>query len=116
MSAGTNHSGVWQAQGDDIPKKGHAFPWNENECVTKSRGLLCLANLSSLCTSSQRELREKARADAMRYIQRAPAAGIEAFHMKSFPVKSPPISARRARVDLEIIVGHAFCDDLKGSR
>jgi hypothetical protein len=118
MSDETNHSGTWQAQGDDIPHKGHSVPWDQANCVTKAEGLQFLARLREPCTSSQRDLRENVCRAATRYVQRAPVAGIPGFHMKSFPVKDPPKSSRKARIDLEIIVGRAFCDssDLKGPR
>lgn len=118
MSDEQRHSGTWQAQGDDVRSKGHLAPWAQTTALTKVDGLRLLAELKDLCTAAQRDMREKVCSEATRYVKRAPAAGISGFHMKSFTVKSPPTSARKARIDLEIIVGQAFSDssDSKGHR
>ena len=107
--AGDNR-GQWQAQGNDIGGNGHCHPWNEPAAPTKDDARGHLAIVSGLCTQSQRDLRDAATRKAHLYISRAPAAGIPAFHMKTFKVESPPLRARKARIDLEITSGSALCD------
>ena len=111
----TNHCGSWQAQGCDIPHRGHAAPWDQLQRVTKEEGLGFLEQLKELCTAGQRTLRDQVHRHAVRYVMRAPPDGIQGFLMKSFYVKSPPASARKARIDLEVIVGWAFCDNPDGA-
>jgi len=102
--------GQWQAQGNDVPRPGHCHPWNEPQAPTKDAARAHLASVGSMCTQMQRQLRVDAVKRALLYIARAPAAGIPGFHMKSFNVRSPPLRARRARIDLEITTGSALRD------
>ena len=105
-----NNRGQWQAQGNDIPGKGHRHPWNEPQTPTKDDARAHLAIVTGLCTQEQRDLRDGALRKAQAYISRAPPEGIPGFHMKTFKVKTPSQKARKARIDLEITSGRALCD------
>lgn len=106
----TDNRGQWQAQGDDIPGNGHCHPWNDEAPPTKDDARAHLASVVAQCTQGQHSHRVDVLKKARRYISRAPAAGIAAFHMKTFKVKSPPAKARKARIDLEITTGRALRD------
>jgi hypothetical protein len=105
-----DNRGQWQAQGDDIKGNGHCHPWNEPNAPSKDDAYIHLNIVIELCTQDQGDMRQDALQKARRYIARAPAAGIPGFHMKTFKVRSPPLRARKARIDLEITTGAALCD------
>lgn len=105
-----DNRGQWQAQGNDIPGNGHCHPWNQISAPSKVDADAHLTLVVGMCNQSQHDLRQGALRKARRYIMRAPPAGIPGFHMKTFKVKSPPIRAKKARIDLEITTGDALCD------
>ncbi len=106
----SNHSGQWQAQGDDIddPPRGHCVEWGEAEVPTKEQGRGWLGEVADKCTKTQRRRRSgRACRDAKKFIARAPAEG--------YPTTSKHFYARddayvNARIDLEIY-GMAFRND-----
>lgn len=110
---GNDNRGQWQAQGNDIPGSGHAQPWNQPNAPTKPDAHAHLHAVAQCCSIDQMDVRKEAVRRAEVYIDRAPPEGIAAFHMKTFRVVSPPIKARKARVDLEITSGSALCDPSK---
>lgn len=110
----SDNRGQWQAQGDDVAGTGHTCPWNEQVPPSKVDANSHLDKVCGLCTAQQLSLRDEVAKKARRYISRAPAEGVPAFHMKSFMVMSPPLKAKRARIDLEITTGSALCDPILG--
>lgn len=107
----SKNSGEWQAQGDDIPGRGHRVDWGQDEVPTKTQGLRWLHEVGEECTGSQRSRRETtACRDARRFVARVPPEG--------YPTTSRQFYARdghykNARIDLEIR-GMAFKDDKGG--
>lgn len=108
MTTSIDNRGQWQAQGNDIGGDGHCHPWNELSAPSKDDAHAHLTTVEQMCTREQCTIRAVALSKARRYIARAPAEGIHAFHMKTFKVVGAPTRARRARVDLEITTGAAL--------
>lgn len=109
--AASDNRGQWHAQGADIEEERHCETWNCPTPPTKADAYEHLATVSSLCTASQRKLREGACRKARKYVARAPKEGIPGHHMKRFPVKSTRIKSKGAAIDLEITTGYALCGD-----
>lgn len=110
--ANDDNRGQWQAQGNDMAQpQGLCHPWNHPNPPTKGAGLKGVDDLAEACEHRQRVLRDAAYEKARLHVRRAPPGGYSGFQLKSFPVKAPPIAAKKARVDLEITSGFAFVDD-----
>lgn len=102
----SEHHGEWQAQGDDIPGRGHRVSWGQADVPTKAQGLAWLGAIATHCTESVRKRRERACRDAKRFVDRAPVEGYPSM-MKSFYCGGDRYP--NARIDLEIY-GLAFRD------
>lgn len=103
-----NHSGQWQAQGDDIktPPNGHCVTWGHGYIPTKSEGHGYLDQVIDKCQKKEKKLREDAEIKARRFIDRSPPEGYPTAS-KHFYCNSDVY--KNARIDLEIY-GMAFCD------
>lgn len=99
------HRGRFQAQGDNLQK---GSSWTKMTPQTKSGGKGSLNELEKKLSRSEFIVREQCFEQALKFIERTPGIGIEAFFKKPF-YPCPP--KRDIRVDLDILAGTAFIDD-----
>jgi len=79
----SNSHGQWQAQGDDVPGRGHVVGWTEVAVPTRDQGLRWLGDVIDMCTARQRRTRDRAYRDAKRYVERAPGEGYPTMILNS---------------------------------
>lgn len=100
----SEHHGQWQAQGDDIPERGHSRVWACDDVPTNRQGMDWLAELMAKCERRQATRRARAHKDAMRFLERAPSEGYPSLQ-RSFYARDDDY--KNARIDVEIY-GCAF--------
>jgi hypothetical protein len=100
-----NHRGRLQAQGGNTEE---SEPWARDTPPTKAEMLAMLERLWNRLSGSEQEEREACYEEVQRYIQRAPASGINAPFSKSFRNRK---RKGGVRIDLEIRTGRACADD-----
>ncbi len=105
MATPPMHRGRLQAQG---PGTEESEPWTQDSPPTKSEMLASLDRLWDKLTPQEQQDRVSCFADARRFVQQAPAAGISAVCMKSFRNRR---LRGGVRVDLEVRAGSACVDD-----
>lgn len=95
-----------QAQGNQTEK---SASWNMNNDHTKSMGLERVDNLENQLTPAEYHLRTQALAKCRNRIITTPAYGVTSQMKKSY---YDDFRNRHIRVDIEVIAGIAFIDDL----
>jgi len=100
-----NHRGRIQAQGEKLEE---SESWAQNEPLTKTEGLNMLQRLMNKLSKNDKDKRQKAYKNAVKYIETAAEnGGISATVSKSFYAKDTP----KERIDIEVRQGIAFVPD-----
>jgi hypothetical protein len=109
FSLAQSNRGRIQAQGATLEK---SEAWADETVLTKSEAVRLLDDLWNGLSKSEQKDRKQAYADAKRYINNAPTAGICASGKKiSKTFQDAQRKDSKARIDIEIITGCAFKDD-----
>ena len=96
------HRGRVQAQGNGLER---SIPWGQPTPPTVAQGVGMLNSLYGLLSRSEQGERELALAQAIRWVQGRPPAGVYAVVKMSFP---RPALRGGVRMDIEVLVGKAF--------